>query len=36
METVILFYLCKAPIVNKCLAFLPVTKYNFYAINYIS
>lgn len=36
MDPVTLFYLCKVPIVNKCLAFLPVTKYNFYAINYIS
>ncbi len=36
MDSVTLFYLCKVPIVNKRLAFLPVTKYNFYAINYIS
>ena len=36
MDPVTLFYLCKVPVVNKCLAFLSVTKYNFYAINYIS
>lgn len=36
IDSVTLFYLCKVPIVNKYLAFLPVTKYNFYAINYIS
>lgn len=36
MDSVTLFYLCKVSIVNKRLSFLPVTKYNFYAINYIS